>query len=127
MARGGNAIVVEGLDDLIRSFARLDKNLAKEIRKQERRVGTIVARRQREAALARGLRKTGKLARSNKPIVRGSTLYVVNRATNDGFPYPVMYEETGRSFFYQPAEDSMPEVVQGFDDMLGRMAGEEGF
>lgn len=101
-------VAVEGLDDLVRAFQRVDAKVPREMRKQLRNeVGRPFVADAKEHVGSVGLVKTGKLRRSIRPLVQGSTLLVRDSATNKGFPYPAVYEfgKGGARAFLGPTAD----------------------
>lgn len=135
----GGSVRVEGLADLIRDFSRMDKSLARDIRRELIDIGKIVAEEAKEnqvpsqdlAAGQRGRddqRNTGKLQRGLRAKMRGSATVVENRAKRDGYLYPAIYEYGKGRPFLEPALDAKTEdVIMALDDMLDRLVSANGF
>lgn len=139
-----DTIHVEGLKELDRAFGKLSKDLRKELRDELRAAGRIVSAEAKTIAAQKGLVRSGKLVRAIRPTVKGGSLFVRDGARgSDGFPYPKRYEfeggrrqpsdaasyrGTGSRAFMRPAlERTSGQVVERIDEMLGRLAGENGF
>jgi len=135
----GGSVRVEGLADLIRDFSRMDKSLARDVRRELIDIGKIVAEESKEnqvpsqdlAAGQRGRdgkRNTGKLQRGLRAKMRGSATIVENRTKRDGYLYPSIYEYGKGRPFLEPALDAKTEdVIMALDDMLDRLASANGF
>lgn len=120
-----SAIKVDGLDELIRSMSRIDKGIAKEMRARLRKdVGEPFAR----DAKLRAPVKSGKLRRSIRPAVKGTTVVVRDTATNRGFNYPAVMEfaHGGERAFLDPTLDQwratgqLEQSMEGFLDWVHR-------
>lgn len=94
-------VQVEGLDELLRAFSRLERGLARELRNELRRVGYRFARDAKQTVTARGLVRTGRLRGSLRPAVRGATLVVrssppLNPGPRSAAGYASVYENGAR-------------------------------
>lgn len=121
---------VEGLNQLVRDFGKIEKDLRKELQAELKDLARIVQREAQEIATAKGLVRTGKLVRSIRPSVRGGRAFIRETATNKGYAYPRIYEygHDGVRSFMQPAlEAKRNEVYEGLDDMLDRLTDRNGF
>jgi hypothetical protein len=105
-------VLVEGLDETIRAFARVDKALAGELRKELRtRVGGEFVRDVKSRISGEGLVDRGKLRASIRPAVRGSTLVVrssppLRPGPKSRLGYAAIYEHgRGRRPFLEPTLD----------------------
>jgi hypothetical protein len=117
----------------------MDKQLARDLRKELLLVGQIVADeatnvqipRQNLAAGQSGTdkkRNTGRLQRGVRPRMRGTATIVENRAKSGGYRYPALYEYNKDRPFLEPALDAKTdEVVEALDDMLDRLTSANGF
>lgn len=129
------SVDVHGLQALIRSFNRMDKSLGKELRKELKDVARIVSTEARDIALHKGLLDTGRLIRTTRPAVRGETALVRTTANNKGYQYPMIFEYGGRGetgigprAYLEPAlQNKREDVIEALDEMLGRLASENGF
>jgi hypothetical protein len=119
----GSRVYVEGLDETIRAFGRMDRRLSGDIRKQMRGIGQFVAKAANENAKGQGLvGKTKRLSRGNRPAVKGSTLLVRNRVENRGFNYPAVSEyKRGRAFLEPALDEQEPRVIREFERMLDEL------
>jgi hypothetical protein len=132
---------VEGLQELLQAFGRMDKSLSREVRREYRTIGALVARRIKTIAEAEGLRgsartgdhQPGALIRGVRPAVKGSTLVVQDLVRRNGFPYPQVAEGwisghgEERPFMEPGLDASTQAVVHGFEDMLDRISSIGGF
>lgn len=135
----GSSIRVEGLSQLIRDFNRMNKDLARDLRRELLDVGKIVADEAKDVQipdqqLAGGqagedsARNTGRLQKGVRPRMRGTAVIVENRAKNRGYGYPAIYEFNKGRPFLNPALDARTEdVVEALDDMLNRLVSANGF
>jgi hypothetical protein len=135
------AVRVEGLQELLQAFGRMDKSLSRELRREYRSIGGLVARRIKTIAEGIGLRgsartgdhKPGALIRGVRPAVRGSTLVVQDLVRRNGFPYPQVAEgwiagHGAMRPFMEPGLDASTGVVlDGFGEMLDRISDIGGF
>lgn len=135
MARGrtvGGTVRVDGLEELIRDLTRVQKDLKPRIRAELKDVASIVADEAQKIATARGLVDSGKLVRSIRPGMSGSTALIRETANRRGFPYPALYEYGGSSShpkrpFMEPAvarkqdqvRDELEKVVDRVMDSAG--------
>lgn len=136
-----DVVEVEGLQELLRAFGQMDRALSREVRREYRVIGQLVARSAKSVAEAKGLRgsahtgdhKPGALIRGIRPAVRGSTLVIQDLVRRKGFPYPALYEGdiSGHGEprpFLEPGLDLVQDkVVDAFGDMLDRLSGIGGF
>lgn len=127
----GQTIVVEGLAELNKVFAKLDKAQKKEMRDKLKSVGKIVADEAKSQAQARGLVKTGKLVRQIRPQVRTRAVVVEATALKrsaaypSGYPYPKRYEyeKGGARAFMKPAlEEKQGEVIDRFEEIFNELS-----
>ena len=121
---------VEGLDRLVRDFGRMSKQLRKDLQAELKDIAGHVADEAQSVAEREGLRDSGKLIRSIKPSVRGSTAYVRATATNRGFNYPRRHEfENGgvRAFLHPALQQSTSKVEREIGRMVDRLADRNGF
>lgn len=135
----GGSVRVEGLSQLIRDFNRMDKQLARDLRRELLAVGQIVADEARDVQVPDqdlaagqsgddGKRNTGRLQKGIRPRMRGTATIVENRTKRDGYVYPAVYEYGKGRPFLEPALDAKTEdVVQALDDMLDRLVSANGF
>lgn len=137
----GGSVRVEGLTALIRDFNRMDKQLARDLRRELLSIGQIVADEARDtqvphqelAAGQQGKDKkanTGRLQKSIRPRMRGAATIVEARqdAFRKGYFYPAIYEYGKGRAFLEPALDAKTEeVIDALDDMLDRVTSENGF
>ena len=137
-ARAGS-IRVEGLSNLIRDFQAMDKEMARDLRRELIDIGNIVTEEAKDnqvpdqnlAAGQRGeddRRNTGKLQRGLRARMRGTTTIVENRAKRDGYLYPSIYEYGKGRPFLEPALDAKTdEIVEALGDMIDRLTSANGF
>lgn len=98
-------VQVEGLDALARSVGRIDRGLRRELQRQLRKVGDIVAEDARRVAEEKGLsshsaydKHPGLLIKSIRPSVRGGSVFIRDTARTPGsgkwgnYNYPARYE-----------------------------------
>ena len=135
----GGSVRVEGLSQLIRDFNRMNKDLARDLRRELLLVGQIVADEAKDEQipkqdLAAGQfgsddkRNTGRLQKGVRPRMRGTTTIVENRTKNKGYRYPAEYEyNRGRAFLGPALDAKSEEVVEALDDMLDRLVSANGF
>lgn len=137
MARGvtDSTVRVEGLQELIRDFGRLEKGIAKEVRAELKDVAGIVAEEARSIAESVGLRDSGRLIRTTRPFARGATAGVRTTATRNGYPYGLRYEFEGRGgdaagprAYLAPAlEEKSDAVVEELGEVIDRLTSAHGF
>lgn len=135
----GGSVRVEGLSKLIRDFNRMDKQLARDLRRELLDVGRIVADEAKDVQVPGqdlaggqsgkdGERNTGRLQKGIRPRMRGTATIVENRAKRDGYAYAAIYEYGKGRPFLEPALDARSEdVVEALDDMLTRLVSANGF
>ena len=133
MASAGT-VRVDGLRELIRDFKKVEKGLAREIRREIKSIAKIVSVEAQRIAFAKGLWETGELIKMTKPAVRGAVGLVRASATNKGYAYPFVYEYGGRGAgksgpraWVNPALDNKQrEVVEAFEDVLDKVTSRAG-
>lgn len=127
----GQTIAVEGLAELNKVFAKLDKATKKEMRDKLKSVGKIVADEAKSRAQARGLVKSGKLIRQIRPQVRTRAVVVEATALKrspaypSGYNYPKRYEyeKDGARAFMRPAlEAKQSEVIDRFEEIFDELS-----
>jgi hypothetical protein len=125
------AVRTHGLDQLVRDFGKLERELKKELQDELRQIADKVAERAKAHAVREGLVRSGKLVRSIKPGIRSRSIAVVRAsATNKGFRYPALYEygKGGVRSFLKPAAEAMhDETARAVEDMLDRLSSRAGF
>ena len=127
------AVRVEGLDELVRAFGRLDRGLRRELQKHLRVIGKIVADDAKAVASEKGLRggagdpHEGLLIRSIRPRVRGGSAFVADTAVTTspkypaGYPYPKRIEFAGggaRAFLAPALDRSRERVVSELERLV---------
>ena len=129
----GSTVAVKGLDQLIRDFNKVNADLRRDIQRELQEIARIVSDEAKEIVVQGDLFESGKLANQIRPRVRGSTAIVESRAKRKGYAYPGIYEfgKSGRMKkrrpFLEPAlEAKQREVIEGLEDMLGRLTSENG-
>lgn len=135
----GGSVRVEGLSELIRDFNRMNKQLARDLRRELLDIGQIVADEAKDVQIPNqnlatnqtgqdDKRNTGRLQKGVRPRMRGTAVIVENRAKNRGYRYPAIYEYNKGRPFLNPALDARTDdVVEALDDMLGRLVSANGF
>lgn len=132
----GATIAVQGLDQLVRDFGKINVDLRREVQRELQAVAEIVAVQARADVAASGLVKSGRLQKGIRSRVRGATAIVEDRAKakGSGYPYPGIYEfgvsgrDKKRRPFLEPAlEKKQPEVMRSLEDMLDRLTSKNGF
>lgn len=133
---------MEGLDGLVRAFGRLDKGLRRELQKELKEIGRIVAEEAKGIAEFKRLRgeddpgdpHPGQLIARIQPSVRGASVYIRDTAASSSGRYPkynyparLEYEQGGRRAFLRPALDGRRnEIVNRFEHLLDWIADEWG-
>lgn len=128
---------VEGLTELRLALNRVDKGLRKELNSELRSLAKLVAKEAQVVARERGLigdprtdTLSGSLVKRIGVSVRGSTAWIVDKATRtstkypSGFPYPAVYEFGGggtRSFLRPSIAANTDHIVAGIEEMLVRL------
>lgn len=98
-----DAVRVEGLDALVRSFGRVNRKAAGQVRKEMRTgIGGEFVRDVKSRIEGLGLVRSGKLRASIRPAVKGSTLVVrssppLRPGRRSAMGYAAIYEYGGRS------------------------------
>lgn len=132
----GATIAVQGLDQLVRDFGKINVDLRREVQRELQAVAEIVAVQARADVAAGGLVKSGRLQKGIRSRVRGATAIVEDRAKakGSGYPYPGIYEfgvsgrDKKRRPFLEPAlEKKQPEVMRSLEDLLDRLTSKNGF
>lgn len=137
----GGSVRVEGLSQLVRDFNRMDKQLARDLRRELVDVGKIVADETKDVQIPDqqlgagqsgddGVRNSGRLQGSIRARMRGTATIVEQRrdGSRSKYAYGRIYEfDRGRPFL-EPALDARSEdVVEALDDMLTRLVSANGF
>lgn len=92
---------VDGLKQLNKALAGIDKTARLEFRRELRAVGGIVKDEAKRLAVAHGLVDSGRLVAGIKLSVTNTRVAIYETASRDGkrsraFPYPIIYEFGGR-------------------------------
>lgn len=135
-------VYVEGLTQVIRSFRRIDRGVARELSREVRTLARIVAVEARHVAAEKGLaapgttgRGTGELVKHIKSGYQRGYGYVkddvvsVSPAYPQGYNYArrMEYAGKGRRSFLRPAvERSHPAILAGLDDVAEHVVREAG-
>lgn len=116
----GYGVQITGLKELQRDLKRADADLPKQLRAAFKEVGRTVADEAKRIAEARGLVLTGRLVRSIRPSVRGTTAVIRDTAQQRGFNYPVRYEfgDRKRPFLVPAVQRKEGEVVRDLEDAV---------
>jgi hypothetical protein len=93
----GETIIVEGLDQLIRDFNKIDPELRRGMQRELDKIGKIVADDAKADVTARGLVRSGDMRKGIRQRVRGGTVVIRSSATHRGYNYPKVFEFGGRS------------------------------
>jgi hypothetical protein len=142
----GSTVTVKGLSELIRDFNRVNKDLAREVRREMLAIGKIVADEAKEQQVPDqnlaagqggedGVANTGRLQKGIRPRMRGATTIVENRTKGKGgYKYPGIYEygvsgrgRSRRPFLVPALEAKQGEVIEALEDMLDRLTSANGF
>jgi hypothetical protein len=118
----GETVRVEGLNDLVRAFGRLDKDLRRGVQKELAASAEIV----RADAAAGFMHVNARSAGGFRPRVRGATAVVQQRYSRTTGQRPD-YGRHQMWYLLKALRDKEGEVVARLDLMLGRLGGEEGF
>jgi hypothetical protein len=129
------SVKVRGLNQLVRDFGKLSKELQGEVRAELKSVAGRVANQAKAIAAAKGVRKSGKLIAGYSPTVRGSTAIVRNRRVRKGFPYPTVVEfrrrgasEYGpRASLYPALESKEQEITDAMGHMIDNLIANSNF
>lgn len=121
---------VEGLNEVIRAFRRMDRSLAREVQMELRHISQFVADDAKVTATGKGLVDAGRLVRGIKPFYRGATAGVRSSVTRKGYPYGGVYEfgrGVARAFLEPTVRRDEHKIVEAFEDMLDRLTSQAGF
>lgn len=122
-------IRVQGLDQVVRGFRRIDGSLAREVQMELKSIAGFVADDARTYATAIGLRDSGDLAHGIKPFYRGATAGVRSTVKRRGYPYGGVYEfgkGGARAFLAPTVKRDEAKIVEAFEDMLDRLISSAG-
>lgn len=127
---------VEGLTELLRGLGRADKGLRKELNTEIRGLAKVVAADAQVIAREQGLigdprtdTLSGSLVRRIGISVRGSSAWIVDKASRGGFPYPAVYEFGGggtRAFLRPSLARNTDRIISGIEEMLVRLEEQSG-
>lgn len=129
-------IEVEGLQQTLRAFGRIEKGMRKELRKQLVEIAGVVAETARSIAEQKGLHESGALIARIHPGMRSSYAYVADTARRKsrkypgGFNYPAVYEYghgRARAFLEPAAKQDEEKAVTLVEGMLDRLTSQAGF
>lgn len=114
---------IEGLADLRRVLRKMESDLANDLRDRLKDAAQVVA----DDAIDRAPRRSGRLARSIKPLVRGNVGGVaVSARARDGYAYPKRLEyergSRGRPFLEPALEAKQDEVAERVGRLLDDLA-----
>lgn len=92
-------VLVEGLDETLRAFRKVNKNLANDMQNRLRHIAKIVADEAKGVAEFNHLRESGRLIKGIKTQVKYREAYIIETAKNprNDYPYPMIYEYGGRA------------------------------
>jgi hypothetical protein len=129
----GATVVVSGLDQLVRDFGKVSKELRRDLQRELQDVAKIVSDEAKAIVERDTLIESGKLKNGIRPRVRGATAIVENRAQKGGFKYPGIYEfgvsgrvKARRPFLLPALEAKQGEVYEALEDMLDRLTSKNG-
>lgn len=119
----GYGVQITGLRELQRDLKRADAELPKALRAGFKAVGTTVAEEAKRIAQSQGLVLTGRLVRSIRPSVRGTTAVIRDTATQRGFNYPVRYElgDRKRPFLVPAVQRKEGEIVRDLEEVINKV------
>lgn len=128
--RLAQTVYIDGLDSLVRAFGKIDRGLRRELQTRLKHAGEIVALDYKMTAP----RKTGKMADSAKPSIRGGSVYIRVTAKKQspkypsGYRYPnrVEYESGSNQPLHQSLERTRPAVLRDLDHVVDWVADEFG-
>jgi HK97 gp10 family phage protein len=142
----GSTVTVKGLSELIRDFHRVNRDLAREVRREMLAIGKIVADEAKEQQVpeqdlaagqsgADNVSNTGRLQKGIRPRMRGATTIVENRTKGrNGYKYPGIFEygvsgraRARRPFLVPALDEKQGEVIEALEDMLDRLTSANGF
>lgn len=125
MATG--TVRVDGLDDLVRAFGKISKDLRREVQRELSDAAKIVATEAR--AKISGLAPPGspRTVGGVRPRVRGSTAFVEQRLGKTTGKRGDWGAIQMRRAFLPSLDEKQDEVVERLDRMLDRLAGKNGF
>lgn len=118
----------------------MDKQLARDVRRELISIGDIVRDEARDVQMPRqqlaggqagkdGRANTGALQKSVRTRMRGSSVIVESRRrSKSNYAYGAIYEfNRGRAFLGPALDAKSGEVMQSLDDMLDRLVSANGF
>ena len=116
---------VKGLRELERSFRRMEGDLRRDLQREISGAADIVAQEAR--GIAGGLGLSSRTVGGYRPRVRGSSGFVEQRRRKTTGKRPDFGVLQMRRVLLPALGRKQAKVVEAIDQMLGRMAGEEGF
>jgi hypothetical protein len=117
------AVRVKGLKELQRDFRKMSKDLTKELRSELREVGDIV----RDDARRRFAGVDARSAAGYRTVVRARGVAVEQRLRRTTGAHPEYGAMQMRQALSPAVDDKQDEVVDRLDEMLGKLAGRNGF
>lgn len=119
----GYGVEIRGLKELQRDLRRADAELPKALREGFKDVGKMVADEAKSIAEGKGLVLTGRLVKSIRPSVRGTTAVIRATAQQRGFNYPVRYEfgDRKRPFLVPAVSRKEGQVVADLEEVVNRV------
>lgn len=119
----GYGVQVTGLKELQRNLKRADSELPKQLRAGFKEVGKTVADEAKRIAEGKGLVLTGRLVRSIRPSVRGTTAVIRDTAKQRGFNYPARYEfgDRKRPFLVPAVKAKEGQIVRDLEEVINRV------
>jgi hypothetical protein len=143
MAGEKPTIVVEGVDELVATFRRIDRRIARGLQDEIRGTARDVAAIARRIATEKGLgspgrsgRGTGDLVNHIKVRVRGGSAFIVEDVRRvsakypAGYPYAKVYEYGSggvRAFMHPAAREAAPLVMERTSRLIDRVISGEAF
>jgi len=118
------AVRVEGLNELIRAFGKVDKDLKRGVQRELQASADIVSQATKSKIGSLSPPGSSRTIGGVRPRVRGSTAVVEQRlgkTTGKRGDWGVTQMHRG---FLPALSEKTTEVVQRLDEMLGRLAGE---
>lgn len=129
----GSTVSVRGLNQLVRDFNAVDRELRRELQRELQDIARLVSDEAKSMVREDNLVDSGRLEKGIRPRVRGAVAIVENRAKNRGYAYPGIYEygtsgkeKTRRPFLLPALQAKQGEVVEALEDMLDRLTSRHG-
>lgn len=135
-------VQVDGLDALVRGFGRVDRGLRREVQKQLRKVGQIIADDAKQVATEKGLhsrskydKHPGELIADIKSTVRGGSVWIRDAARTPGqgkwgnYNYPARFEFENhgeRAFLRVAINRNTSRTIKEMEQVLDWIADEWG-